>query len=96
MPYFSLCDLTALPLSSFARRTTGCSISPAVVLDLPQQKRKEKNLEKKKSEGNKKKCLCQLQHPVACISPFFDVCLQAGQLTGSISTERRLFALIKD
>lgn len=54
MPYFSLCDLTALPLSSFARRTTGCSISPAVVLDLPQQKRKEKNLEKKKVRETKK------------------------------------------
>lgn len=58
MPYFSLCDLTALPLSSFARKTTGCSISPAVALDLPQQKRKEKNLEKKKKVRETKKNVC--------------------------------------
>lgn len=46
MPYFSLCDVTALLLSSFAMKTGGCSVSSAVFLGLPQHKRKEENLEK--------------------------------------------------
>lgn len=47
MPYFSLCDLTALLLSSFAMKTRVCSVSPAVFLDLPQRKRKGENLGKR-------------------------------------------------
>lgn len=86
MPYFSLCDLTALLFSSFAMKTGGCSVSPAVFLGLPQHQRKEENLERSggRRGGKHKQNVSGNYSPQTDLCQPFPRCLPANRSVDSV------------
>lgn len=92
MPYFSLYDLTAPLLSSFAMKTNGCLVSPAVFLGLPQHKRREENLEKGEENPNgMPQAITALR--VTCANPLLGVWLKNDQWTMCFSIQKKYLLL---